>query len=94
MLGLLTLALLGSTVVAAMATVLELECLASALATVMPTATTLSVSCLLFSFDIRIQKVLCQVVLVDIIDTSNCVWKDDENHPFIIPLIKKIREMK
>ena len=39
-------------------------------------------------------KVLCQIVLVDIIDTSNCVWKDDENHPFIIPLIKNIRAMK
>ena len=28
------------------------------------------------------------------VDISNCVWKDDENHPFIIPLIKNIREMK
>ena len=39
-------------------------------------------------------QVLCQIVLVDIIDTSNCIWKDDENHPFIIPLIKNIRAMK
>ena len=44
-LGLLTLALLGSTVVATITTVLELECLTSTITTVMPTATTLSASC-------------------------------------------------
>ena len=55
MLGLFTLALLGSAVVASITTVLELECFTSTITTVVP-ATPLSASCLLFSFDIRIQK--------------------------------------
>ena len=39
--------------------------------------------------------VLCQIVLVDNkFDKRIVIMKDDENHPFIMPLIKKIRDIK
>ena len=46
-------------------------------------------------FEVDLSKmVLCQIVLVDNkFDKCNFV-KDDENHPFIMPLIRKIRAIK
>ena len=38
--------------------------------------------------------VLCQIVLVTIIKYNELDSKGDENHPFIMPLIKKILAVK
>ena len=38
--------------------------------------------------------VLCQIVLVNNKLINELIMKDDENHPFIMPLIKNIRDIK
>ncbi len=42
----------------------------------------------------RFLMVLCQIVLVNINLINAIIILDDENHPFIMPLTKNIRETK
>ncbi len=42
----------------------------------------------------EIDRVLCQIVLVNINLINVTIMKDEENHPFIIPLIKKTLAIK